>query len=98
LRIFEANPTAIPLEPFMRTVGTMGKKYSGSIISPSSSLCFNNSKSLYISLKLLDSLVPIYLDAPAFGDLKLPNCPSSSNSDALFLKCCATVIIEFSRL
>ena len=34
----EAKPTAIPLEPFNNTVGMIGKKYLGSIDSPSSSL------------------------------------------------------------
>jgi hypothetical protein len=51
----------------------IGKKYSGSIISPSSSLYFRRSKSLYRSLKLGDNFTPIYLGAPACGDLNDPN-------------------------
>ena len=37
-RTLEANPTAIPEEPFNNIVGMIGKKYFGSITSPSSSL------------------------------------------------------------
>jgi hypothetical protein len=40
-----AKPTAIPDVPFNITVGTIGKKCSGSILSPSSILLSNNSKS-----------------------------------------------------
>jgi len=43
--IFVAKPTAIPDVPFKITVGTIGKKYSGSIFSPSSILLPSNSKS-----------------------------------------------------
>jgi len=46
LRTLEANPTAIPDEPFNKTAGTIGKKNLGSIDSPSSSLYSNKSKSL----------------------------------------------------
>ena len=45
-KTLEANPTAIPEDPFSKTVGTIGRKYSGSIISPSSSLNLRSSKSL----------------------------------------------------
>ena len=45
LSTFVANPTAIPEDPFKITVGTIGKKYSGSISTPSSTLEVNNSKS-----------------------------------------------------
>ena len=45
-RTFDAKPTAIPDEPFNKTVGTIGKKNLGSIDSPSSSLYSRSSKSL----------------------------------------------------
>ena len=57
--IFDENPTAIPDDPFIRTVGIIGKKYLGSILVPSSSLYSSNSKSLYRSLKFLFNFVPI---------------------------------------
>ena len=44
--ILDANPTAIPDPPFIKTVGTIGRKNFGSIFSPSSSLYSNRSKSL----------------------------------------------------
>jgi hypothetical protein len=41
--MFDANPTAIPDEPLISTVGIIGKKNFGSIDSPSSCLYSNNS-------------------------------------------------------
>jgi len=40
-----ANPTAIPEDPFKITVGTIGRKKSGSISTPSSILLLRRSKS-----------------------------------------------------
>ena len=45
-RILEEKPTAIPDDPLIKIVGMIGRKYLGSISTPSSSLYSNNSKSL----------------------------------------------------
>jgi hypothetical protein len=37
-KTFDAKPTAIPDDPFNNIVGIIGKKYLGSIDSPSSSI------------------------------------------------------------